>query len=71
MVHVKAALNTRRPLCTGCDYYYVTWETGVPHGCRAMGFKSRDYPYVIAQHVSGMVCQMYRARKRDLQSLTR
>jgi hypothetical protein len=30
--------------CHKCIYYYVTWNANFPHGCRAMGFKSRRYP---------------------------
>jgi hypothetical protein len=25
-------------------HYFVTWQVNFPHGCRAMGFKSRRLP---------------------------
>lgn len=56
----RSARKAERPLCTRCEYYYVTWEQGVPHGCKAMGFKSREYPYSVAFHVSGVCCQMFK-----------
>jgi len=30
--------------CHKCIFYYVTWDSSFPHGCRGMGFKSRRYP---------------------------
>ena len=30
--------------CHRCAHYFVTWQVDFPHGCRAMGFKSRRLP---------------------------
>ncbi|UCF93824.1 MAG: uracil-DNA glycosylase [Desulfobacterales bacterium] len=30
--------------CHRCRHYYVTWDLNFPHGCQAMGFKSRLLP---------------------------
>ncbi len=58
----NSAQNRKRPLCSKCEHYYVTWEQGTPHGCKAMGFKSRDYPYAVAFHVSGLCCQLFKEK---------
>ncbi len=49
--------------CKGCLHFYVTYDPGFPYGCRAMGFKSRNYPYVQVQAASGTACQMRQPRK--------
>jgi hypothetical protein len=49
-------------LCVHCRHYYVTWDRVFPHGCRAMGFKSRMPPALQVKEASGMGCQMF-ARK--------
>ena len=30
--------------CHKCLHYYVTWDKNFPHGCKAMGFKSKQLP---------------------------
>ncbi len=45
--------------CTKCKHIYVTWDKDFPHGCRAMGFKSRDVPSLVVYQSSGMPCQRF------------
>ncbi len=52
-----------RPLCLDCRHYYVTWDRDFPHGCRAMGFKSRTAPCLVAKDVSGLECLSFAAKK--------
>ncbi|MFH1147457.1 MAG: hypothetical protein V1736_07090 [Pseudomonadota bacterium] len=45
--------------CHKCKHYYVTWENGFPHGCRAMRFKSRDFPSRVVHFNSGSECLLF------------
>ena len=45
--------------CHKCKYYYVTWEAGMPHGCKFFGFKSRQIPSAVVHQSSGKACQGY------------
>jgi hypothetical protein len=43
--------------CHQCTHYYVTWDPHFPHGCRAMGFKSRCYPIdAVRREMQGKDC---------------
>jgi hypothetical protein len=50
--------------CGQCRHYYVTWDAAFPHGCRAMGFKSRIPPALEVRSASGLECQMYAGKER-------
>jgi len=50
--------------CIGCKYYYVTWDTNAPKGCKYFGFKSTKMPCVVVKQSSGDFCTMY---AKDLQ----
>ena len=45
--------------CLRCIYYYVTWDLRMPHGCRAMGMKTKEMPSVVVRKVSGKPCLHY------------
>ncbi|MDR1085522.1 MAG: uracil-DNA glycosylase [Deltaproteobacteria bacterium] len=49
--------------CRKCRHYFITWEARLPHGCRAMGFKSQYLPYIQVFRISGLNCQYYSERK--------
>jgi hypothetical protein len=52
--------------CHRCIHYFVTWDARFPHGCRAMGFKSRHYPIQDVQNAVGQsTCQLYRAKPQN------
>ncbi|MDR2724632.1 MAG: uracil-DNA glycosylase [Candidatus Adiutrix sp.] len=48
--------------CRRCRYYYITWEASTPHGCRLMGFKSRNLPSTVVRRSSGQDCQAFRLK---------
>ena len=52
-------------VCRKCKYYFVTWEPGQPHGCRAMNFKCRRLPSVVVRASSGCDCLQYTPKKRS------
>ena len=50
--------------CHKCTHYCVTWDEMLPHGCRAMGFKSRRFPSALVRTCSdGKNCRLYTERK--------
>jgi hypothetical protein len=49
--------------CHKCKYYYVTWEKNFPHGCKAMGFKSKQFPAITVYVSSNQDCLLYREKK--------
>ena len=50
-------------ICRKCTHYFVTWDKDKPHGCRALGFKSRQAPSrVVRQTTPGMDCQYFKPR---------
>ena len=47
------------PQCRNCKNYFVTYDPGKPHGCRALGFKSQRLPSQVVYETSGMACQLF------------
>jgi len=52
----------KRINCRRCQSYYVTWENGKPHGCKAYGFKSAQIPSMVVFKSSGIECAQYREK---------
>jgi len=51
--------------CHKCEHYFVTWDKNAPHGCRAMGFKSRRLPStVVKKSTPGLDCLSFVKKKR-------
>ncbi len=50
------------PDCHKCRYYYVTWDKYFPHGCKAIGFKSRELPSVAVKASSKWECLLFEAK---------
>jgi hypothetical protein len=50
--------------CHKCTHYYVTWDKAMPHGCRAMGFKSRRFPSALVRSCTdGRDCRLFAERQ--------
>ncbi len=48
--------------CRNCVHYYITYDPSKPHGCRAVGFKSRQNPARVVLANSGLSCQLYTSK---------
>ena len=49
--------------CHKCSHYFVTWQINFPHGCRAMGFKSRRLPNLdVRRAMQGKNCLAYQLK---------
>ncbi len=49
-------------ICQKCIYYYVTWESASPHGCKAYGFKSKSIPSLVVKQASEEECKFYKKK---------
>ncbi len=49
--------------CFKCHHFYVTYDSHFPHGCKAVGFKSRLMPAKEMFVNSGIECQLF--KKKD------
>ena len=45
--------------CKRCKYLYITHDKFFPWGCKAFGFKSKNYPYNEVNSISGMKCALF------------
>lgn len=52
----------KRINCRVCAYYFVTWEAGKPHGCKAYGFKSPQIPSLVVFQSSGTECALFKQK---------
>ncbi|MCW8837729.1 MAG: uracil-DNA glycosylase [Thiovulaceae bacterium] len=53
----------KRINCRRCIHYFVTWQAGKPHGCRAYGFKSGQIPSIVVFQSSGSDCIQFVQKK--------
>ncbi|MBU4176265.1 MAG: uracil-DNA glycosylase [Desulfurivibrionaceae bacterium] len=57
--------TSERPNCLACLHFYVTYEPAHPYGCRALNFKSLQYPSMVVFASSGIHCQVFSAKNRS------
>lgn len=57
-------METQRINCLKCKFYYVTWDSRMPYGCKAFGFKSRQMPSIVVYKSSGKSCQGFEEKTR-------
>lgn len=49
--------------CMKCRYFYVTWDTKFPKGCKAYGFKSQTMPSLTVLSSSGSPCLHFESKE--------
>lgn len=49
-------MNNEKINCSKCMYYYITWDSSFPKGCKIYGFKSLNSPSILVQQSSGLPC---------------
>ncbi|AXH12255.1 uracil-DNA glycosylase [Halarcobacter bivalviorum] len=54
-----------RIVCQKCIHYFVTWQQGKPHGCKAYGFKSQIIPSIVVKNSSGFPCAFYQLKNPE------
>lgn len=55
----RLSKNSPTTQCHACRHYYVTWDKQFPHGCKAMGFKSKTLPAFMVRNASGINCLLF------------
>jgi len=55
----SGAQRDQRPNCFKCKHFSITWERQRGYACRAMGFKSRQIPWLVVLRESGTPCLMF------------
>lgn len=45
--------------CFKCKYFYITWDSKFPKGCKFFGFKSKSVPSVSVYQATGNECEMF------------
>ncbi|MEO5364229.1 MAG: hypothetical protein H7838_11490 [Magnetococcus sp. DMHC-8] len=50
--------------CRHCCHFQVTWDPDFPRGCRAMGFKTRQWPWMEVLRSSGEPCLQFQPKPR-------
>ncbi|MBF0146591.1 MAG: hypothetical protein HQL84_10725 [Magnetococcales bacterium] len=57
--------------CLRCRHFQITWEPSHPRSCKAMGFKTRDWPFLEVVRSSGESCLAFEEKPRllDLQKV--
>lgn len=66
MQGVAARTMTDKINCRNCKYNYITWESKMPYGCKAFGFKSRQIPSLVVLQSSGKACQAFEEKQKGL-----
>jgi len=59
--------TAEHPNCLACRHFYITHEPAHPYGCKALGFKSLQYPSMVVFASSGIHCQSFTAMKKPTQ----
>ncbi len=49
----------KRINCLKCIYYYVTWDSTHPRGCKYFKFKTKEMPSLTVKKSSGHPCKAY------------
>jgi len=49
--------------CKKCIHFYITWDKQFPRGCKAMGFKAKEFPSVTVYKTSGFECLRFEERR--------
>lgn len=49
-------------ICIRCTHYYITHDTALPYGCRALRFVSRTSPWREVLAASGTACEYFKAK---------
>jgi hypothetical protein len=55
-------VKANEPLCRLCRHSYITYETGMPYGCKAFGFKSARICSLVVFESTGQDCSGFDPR---------
>ncbi|WP_062447579.1 hypothetical protein [Thalassobacillus devorans] len=49
--------------CFRCEFFFTTWNTDFPRGCKAYGFKTREMPAEFVKKTTGTMCLQFREKQ--------
>ena len=52
--------------CYKCMYFYVTYKTRFPYGCKAFKVISKKLPYLEVKNISGIDCALFSNRNKNV-----
>lgn len=52
-------MDTKTVQCRKCKYYYITWDTQFPYGCKLFGVKSKQLPSIVVYKSTGKFCDNF------------
>lgn len=52
-------VDVKKINCRKCKYYYITWDTRFPFGCKLFGVKSKQTPSIIVYQSIGKYCDRF------------
>jgi hypothetical protein len=62
-ITIKGPLKA--PNCFECVYYYVTWDSNFPHGCKKFEFKRKDgLPSLSVYEATSCHCQFFKKNQK-------
>lgn len=56
-------MDKKNVQCRKCKYYYITWDTRFPYGCKLFGVKSKQLPSVIVYQSTGKFCDNFNPKE--------
>jgi hypothetical protein len=56
---IEEQRGSQRINCYDCRHLFITHEPAHPHGCRLIGFKSRELPAFVVLRNSGAPCRLF------------
>jgi hypothetical protein len=58
--------KAERISCHQCKYFYVTWDSSFPYGCKANGFKGKTMPSLTVLQAAGHPCLSFEPKDQQL-----
>ena len=54
----------KKPNCSECRHFYITWDPRTSNGCRRFGIQSKVIPSVIVREAGLGDCQGFEPKKK-------
>lgn len=53
-----------RIYCKRCKYFYITWDTRFPNGCKLFNIKTKYMPSALVYQSTGQNCVQYEEKRQ-------
>lgn len=58
-------MEQNKPNCYKCSYFYITYDTRFPHGCKAYGVQSKYLPSSVIIRTTGIGCISFKEKNKS------